>query len=284
MFQLGQYTMDGLSAAVAESDFALFVLGQDDETASRGKVEPSPRDNVVFEAGLFTPVLGRGRVFYSVDCAGSKMPSDWEGLGYTKHDSSASGRDKIVPACHRIRDHIVRLGQRASRPKLWRNEEESALERGILGPWVDFITSHSDQSVVGRFEIRMESEGVRIVNGTSWNPDGAPQARFRSESLRVRHLRVFYSWSGEHPKTSEPTGYFGSGSIDFEPPPESSRDSIKARGRFSITPEARPEDTVIVRRVLRRPTADDDADLTSEDPKRVGRAVKRLLERWKEVF
>jgi predicted nucleotide-binding protein len=47
-------------------DFAILVLTPDDLTQSRGKQQPSPRDNVVFELGLFIGALGRDRVFMVV--------------------------------------------------------------------------------------------------------------------------------------------------------------------------------------------------------------------------
>jgi predicted nucleotide-binding protein len=44
-------------------DFALFVLGPDDGLLTRGKMQLAPRDNVVFEFGLFLQVLGIERTF-----------------------------------------------------------------------------------------------------------------------------------------------------------------------------------------------------------------------------
>lgn len=285
VFRPGEYTLDGLKRATEEVDFALFIVGQDDETKSRDEVVPSPRDNVIFEAGFFTPVLGLQRVFYSVDSSGSKMPSDWEGLGHTEHDSSAKGRDMIVKGSYEIGRTIGRLGGRSRPSQLWLTESEMVFLRGISGPWVDFITSEgADRSVVGRFEIRLCREGVSIVDGTAWNPDGAPQARFRSQSLRIEPPRLFYSWRGEHPRTAEHTGYFGAGEIQFDPPIEQADQAESGRGKFSVTSEKRPEETLLLRRVLRRPTAEEDADLTSDKPERVGGAVKQLLHRLETIF
>jgi predicted nucleotide-binding protein len=46
-----------------ETDFAAFVVTADDVTASRGRRKASPRDNVVFEIGLFMGAIGRERTF-----------------------------------------------------------------------------------------------------------------------------------------------------------------------------------------------------------------------------
>ena len=52
LFRAGRFTLPQLQSEAEAVDFAVFVLGQDDRTESRGEPQPSPRDNVVFEAGL----------------------------------------------------------------------------------------------------------------------------------------------------------------------------------------------------------------------------------------
>src|SRR5688572_13507049 len=63
VFGLGQGTLEALIKAAEEYDFAVLVLTPDDVTTSRGSVENSPRDNVLFELGLFMGRLGRDRTF-----------------------------------------------------------------------------------------------------------------------------------------------------------------------------------------------------------------------------
>jgi predicted nucleotide-binding protein len=68
VFNPGVSTLDRLVELTREVDFAAFVFAQDDWTtkgaspdaASR---EASPRDNVVYEAGLFGGALGIRRTF-----------------------------------------------------------------------------------------------------------------------------------------------------------------------------------------------------------------------------
>src|SRR5262249_29009808 len=66
LFRPGRFLLEELTEAVKKFDLAIFVLGQDDVTESRGSATPSLRDNVIFEAGLFTAVLGRERTFYVI--------------------------------------------------------------------------------------------------------------------------------------------------------------------------------------------------------------------------
>jgi predicted nucleotide-binding protein len=108
VFRSGHFTLEELTRAVHQVDFAIFVLGGDDVTESRGSTSPSPRDNVIFEAGLFTAVLGPQRTFYVVNKAGTKIPSDWAGLGYTTFDNAeVRPRDKVYDAVRTIREQIT---------------------------------------------------------------------------------------------------------------------------------------------------------------------------------
>src|ERR687896_2639388 len=85
-FNPGTTTLERLLELTREVDFAAFVFAQDDWTTNTPAAEPaatagqaSPRDNVVFEAGLFGGVLGLRRTFI-LHASGSKLPSDLLGL------------------------------------------------------------------------------------------------------------------------------------------------------------------------------------------------------------
>jgi predicted nucleotide-binding protein len=53
VFPLNDGNLEALLRAMDYFDFAVFVLSPDDSTTSRGKTQPSPRDNALFEFGLF---------------------------------------------------------------------------------------------------------------------------------------------------------------------------------------------------------------------------------------
>jgi predicted nucleotide-binding protein len=74
-----------------EVDFAAFVFARDDWTSidshasdANDAGQASPRDNVVFEAGLFGGVLGMRRTFI-LHANGAKLPSDLLGLTCTRY-------------------------------------------------------------------------------------------------------------------------------------------------------------------------------------------------------
>src|SRR3954451_24982609 len=68
-FNPGTTTLERLLELAHEVDFAAFVFAPDDWTTSHPAAAPiasgqaSPRDNVVFEAGLFGGILGMHRTF-----------------------------------------------------------------------------------------------------------------------------------------------------------------------------------------------------------------------------
>ena len=69
-FNPGTTTLDRLLELAHEVDFAAFPFARDDWTSTSPSAspppdygQPSPRDNVVFEAGLFGGVLGMRRTF-----------------------------------------------------------------------------------------------------------------------------------------------------------------------------------------------------------------------------
>jgi hypothetical protein len=79
IFDLGETTLDELIKFVQCYDFAILVLAEDDVTLSREDLQSAPRDNVIFELGLFMGALGRRRTFpviRPVQTGSLKLPSD----------------------------------------------------------------------------------------------------------------------------------------------------------------------------------------------------------------
>lgn len=81
VFQPSTFTLESLENELAESDFAALVLAPDDMVTSRDATVPAPRDNVVFELGLFIGALGHARTFLirPLD-TDVKVPSDLAGF------------------------------------------------------------------------------------------------------------------------------------------------------------------------------------------------------------
>src|SRR5687767_13559681 len=81
LFGLSSGTLETLVRSLDKFDFAILVLTEDDITISRDQEQKSPRDNVIFELGLFIGGLGLDRTFIVVDRkAKLKLPSDLGGI------------------------------------------------------------------------------------------------------------------------------------------------------------------------------------------------------------
>src|SRR5262249_4003628 len=95
------------------SDHAILVLTPDDRTVLRRKRSPAPRDNVVFELGLFMGCLGRRRASYVLCEVRGKTPRlATDLLGTNAPRVRWDGRRcplgaAVAPACRELLDAIV---------------------------------------------------------------------------------------------------------------------------------------------------------------------------------
>ena len=101
VFNPGVSTLDRLVELTREVDFAAFVFAQDDWTTKGASPDSasgqaSPRDNVVFEAGLFGGALGIRRTFI-LHANGAKLPTDLLGLTSIRYDPDAGHRAPDQP-------------------------------------------------------------------------------------------------------------------------------------------------------------------------------------------
>jgi hypothetical protein len=81
LFGLSDGTLEALVKSVDRFDFAVLILTEDDLTISRDIQSNSPRDNVIFELGLFMGGLGRHRVYIVANKAAKlKLPTDLAGI------------------------------------------------------------------------------------------------------------------------------------------------------------------------------------------------------------
>ncbi|UTP40926.1 nucleotide-binding protein [Phenylobacterium sp. LH3H17] len=112
-FKVANYTLDDLEAAVDNSDFAIAIAHADDVTESRSENWPAPRDNVIFELGLFMGRLGRTRaILMEPREKDLKLPSDLAGVTTIAYQFEKGGENARLmgPACNKLREHIKRHG------------------------------------------------------------------------------------------------------------------------------------------------------------------------------
>lgn len=113
VFKVANYTLQSLEDEVDRSDFAIAIAHADDLAIVRGQDWPVPRDNVIFELGLFMGRLGRERAILMEPREEKvKLPSDLAGVTTIPYRFEKSGEAAALlgPACNRLRDHINGLG------------------------------------------------------------------------------------------------------------------------------------------------------------------------------
>jgi len=208
VFSPGVSTLDRLVELTREVDFAAFVFAQDDWTtrgaaSDAGAGEASPRDNVVFEAGLFGGALGIRRTFI-LHANGAKLPTDLLGLTSIRYEPDTT--PAIVRQINqKLRDAIAAEG-RISR---------------LEGDWWQLsLTARSElePSAISHLTISRDRAGALEVRGRGWQADGTLSVRYWSEASKelIDPAGVFYYWNGERPRHPDAPQLAGTGEIKLE--------------------------------------------------------------------
>jgi hypothetical protein len=204
-FNPGRSTLDRLVELSQQVDFAAFVFAQDDWTTTDASpsAEASPRDNVVFEAGLFGGALGIRRTFI-LHARGSKLPSDLLGLTSIRYDPAA-GPAEVRSINQKLRKAIDTEGRRGPVEGLW---------------WQLSLTLRSEiePSAVSLLRISRDRDGGLTVNGRAWQEDGTLSSHYWSEAAKERRdpPGIFYFWRGERPRHPNAPQLEGTGEIKLE--------------------------------------------------------------------
>jgi len=115
VFGVSEATIESLENVASRSDFAVIILTADDKIKIRGKEQATPRDNVIFELGLFMGAIGRKRTFMLVEQKHTlRLVSDLKGVTFlpvvTK--TTDSMRKSVASAVSEIRDRISEFNVR----------------------------------------------------------------------------------------------------------------------------------------------------------------------------
>src|SRR5438067_3440973 len=209
-FNPGTTTLERLLELAHQVDFAAFVFARDDWTSTSLPAsqvpesgQASPRDNVVFEVGLFGGVLGMRRTFI-LHANGSKLPTDLLGLTSVRYDPGTSAAE-VRAINQKLRKAIEAEGRRGPIEGLW---------------WQLSLTvrTEDEPSAVSLLRISRDRDGGLCVNGRGWQEDGTLSARYWSEAARERRdpAGIFYFWRGERPRHADAPQLEGTGEIRLE--------------------------------------------------------------------
>jgi hypothetical protein len=268
-FNPGTTTLERLLELVHEVDFAAFVFARDDWTTSSppasdpaGSGQASPRDNVVFEAGLFGGVLGMRRTFI-LHASGSKLPSDLLGLTCVRYEATTAAEMRIVN--QKLRNAIENEGRVARIEGLW---------------WQFSLTERTtpEPSAVSLLRVSRDRNGVLELAGRSWQEDGSLSARYWSEAAKEKNdpPGIFYYWRGERPRDPNAPQLHGTGEIRIE-------SADRAAGYFTTRSDTDPKVNARTSGVYLRADPEDWNILDGRDDQRRAELIAERLRGWKSI-
>lgn len=269
-FNLGTTTLERLLELAHEVDFAAFVFAQDDWTTATspasgvsGSGQASPRDNVIFEAGLFGGTLGMRRTFI-LHANGTKLPTDLLGLTCVRYGEAASAAE-IRAVNQQLRKAIENEGRVARIEGLW---------------WQFSLTERSarEPSAVSLLRVTRNRDGALEMAGRAWQEDGSLSARYWSEA--TKELKdpsgLFYYWRGERPKHSNAPQLEGTGEVRVEA-------AERAAGYFTTRSDARPKVNERTSGVYVRADPADLQILDGRDDRQRADLIAERLRQWKVI-
>jgi hypothetical protein len=269
-FNPGTTTLARLLELAHEVDFAAFAFARDDWTTSgqpasapTGSGQASPRDNVVFEAGIFGGVLGMHRTFI-LHASGTKLPSDLLGLTCVRY-GAATNRSEMRTVNQKLRTAIEHGGRLARIEGVW--WQFSLTEIGPVEP-----------AAVSLIRISRDRDGALELRGRCWQEDGRLSSRWRCEASKERKEPpgVFYYWKGERPRDSNAPQLDGTGEILLE-------SADRATGYFTTRSDALGSVNARTAGVYWRAEPQDVSILDGSDDRQRAELIAERLKRWKSI-
>ena len=267
VFNPGVSTLDRLVELTGEVDFAAFVFAQDDWTSNPADAvatgQASPRDNVVFEAGLFGGALGMRRTFI-LHAKGAKLPTDLLGMTAVRYPEA------LTPTEMRTVNDKLRKAI----------EDEGRLSR-LEGDWWQHsltLRTEREPSAISILRISRTRDGGLDVAGRGWRADGTLSIRYWSIATKQHRdpTRVFYFWNGERPRDPNAPQLEGTGEIRLE-------DADRAAGYWTTRSETDPLLRERTSGVYLRAAPEDMRIIEGDDPKARADLLATRLEEWKAI-
>ena len=250
-FNFSDTYIESLEKKLETADFAVVVLTADDPAVVRKKAVNLPRDNVIFELGLFMGRLGRERVFFLVDGdSGTQIASDLSGVRPVQFNRKVPGADfrSLKTVARALSDQMRNLPLRRKWPdgsgkdqeRIWR------FSKCIAGGWWERMrTGEDDRSALSFITVAVdEPTGTPTFEGKVFALDGERIANWWSVTSAVvlgDRPRVCYSWKGAFDKTKgQERG--GSAEITFESQDPSTAEGYYYDTNFALLEEPEDED------------------------------------------
>jgi hypothetical protein len=207
-FGLGEGTLESLVKLLDRFDFAILVLTPDDMVNSRGQRAQAPRDNVLFELGLFMGGIGRDRTFIVHDrTVDIRLPSDLAGVTAATFARRSDGN--LVAAVGAVTARIATVVKQVGARSI--PAHQAAAPRRVIGvPPRITVTGGREEVNSKVFEVayefgrRVAEREVRLLSGVAEGVDehfcrGVTES-VTSEGGNVKRILTCYTGRGQPPK------------------------------------------------------------------------------------
>ena len=278
-FRFSRTYIESLETELDKADFAIVVLTADDTSVVEGETVDLPRDNVIFELGLFMGRLGRTRSWFVV--AGesdTKLATDLSGVEPIRYYEDSKSGPGLRQQMTTLAGSIAELGERFKLPKHVRREQAKMwlFARRVAGHWWERKHDNDGEgSLISFVEVSPDepTNGIR-VSGDSFDLEGERHARWETVATRITlepRPEVTYWWTG---MTEDEHGQQrgGGGVLEFE----MGEDPTRGSGHFYDTRYAKMSEgvpTLRKRFQLYRCTPNDIATMQEG-----GEATRRLVQ------
>ena len=170
VFPVGKTTIESLYKKACElknnEGYAIMLMTPDDKIEFRGQVRYAPRDNVVFELGLFLGFLGRNRTYCIAPFNNQiKMMSDWFGVTnatykFARRPKAESVEERLNSAVNRI----VKTIDGVERPKIDNNKVKTKRKKD------DTTKTQMNKNIFQVIEngIEEDKESEKLKNGNGF--------------------------------------------------------------------------------------------------------------------
>lgn len=280
-----------LENALDWADFAVLILSGDDPGQVREKQVILPRDNVIFELGLFVGRFGRDRCrFFVAGGSDTKLASDLSGVKAVEYRSGTGGSSLDFPPLkkqvNRVTQDFTAMGCRYKPGREVRvlQAEHWHFSQRLAGHWWERMCPGDDkQSALSYIKITVnEVTNTPFLKADAYHTDAHPLAGWESvvTGIQPGHSpALYYRWEGEH-RDARGQKYGGGGEILFDNNSLTSATCYFYDTNYALIGQG--EMTRIKNGVLCRATPEEVAGMESKDPEATKALVQRKLDELKE--
>ena len=193
--------LDSLLKAGSMFDFGILVATKDDLANVRQNEYKAPRDNVIFEFGLFMGRLGKFRTLILLE-EGAKLPSDMEGIHILKFTASKKMGEPSESLIIQVANIIKHIEEKHKQPQLGLLASTS-IAMGFYNNFIEricnYLRNKKDETISGErytsFEVQVafpERLQVNMQNSADdyFNNNGFKKYAFETNNGRPIVSRI----------------------------------------------------------------------------------------------